>query len=181
MAHICLANGDILSPMKVTVLGAGSWGTALSVLLARNSHEVTLAGRDPEEIGFIKAKRENIKYLPGFMLPQTVIPTLIDDCGPSDAWVVAVPANAVSSVAGSIKGEAPSIVVASKGLEPGTGAMVSEIVLREIPTAKVAAISGPNLAVEIMRGVPTAAVVASAEPGLAELGAHWVNCKTFRA
>jgi glycerol-3-phosphate dehydrogenase (NAD(P)+) len=181
MAHICLANGDILSPMKVTVLGAGSWGTALSVLLARNSHDVTLAGRDPEEIGFIRAKRENIKYLPGFMLPQTVIPTLIDDCGPSDAWVVAVPANAVSSVTGAIKGEAPSIVVASKGLEPGTGAMVSEIVQREIPTAKVAAISGPNLAVEIMRGVPTAAVVASAEPGLAELGAQWFNCKTFRA
>ena len=167
--------------MTITVLGAGSWGTALSVLLARNGHEVTLAGRDQEEIAFIQSRRENIKYLPGFALPQSVVPSMMSECKESDAWVVAVPAKAVASITGAICGDSPTVVLASKGLEPGTGALVSEIIQRDLPQARIAAISGPNLAVEIMRGVPTAAVVASTEEGVAERGAQWFNCKSFRA
>lgn len=155
--------------MDVVVLGAGSWGTALAILLARNGNEVKLAGRDQEEMASLRSTRENLRYLPGFVLPENVeVCDLDDPLGPSDLWVIAVPSGAVREVCARITGERPCVLVSSKGLEPGSGRVLTEVVAEMLPAAEIGVISGPNLAVELVRGIPTVAVVAFPDPVTAE-------------
>jgi len=167
--------------MKVTVLGAGSWGTALSILLARNGHDVDLWGHDPEDMEIIRSHRENLHYLPGFAIPASVRAT--DDASSfeeSDLWVVAVPSHAARSVMRHIKGERPIVTIASKGLEPSSAKPISEVAAEVVPHGIVSAISGPNLAVEIVRGIPTAAVSASSDPDTASKVREAFMCRTYR-
>ncbi len=167
--------------MHLTVLGAGSWGTALAILLARNGHDVTLWGREGEEMQILKSRRENLGYLPGFVLPQSV--TVRSDDEPlseCDAWVVAVPSGAVRLVCERISGESPLVVIASKGLELGSSMLLAEVAREVLRSARVGAISGPNLAVEIVRGVPTAAVTAFRDAEDAERIRCAFMCKSFR-
>ncbi|MCE9559045.1 MAG: NAD(P)-dependent glycerol-3-phosphate dehydrogenase [Armatimonadetes bacterium] len=167
--------------MRITVFGSGSWGTALSIILARNGHDVAMLGRNPEEVESILNHRENLQYLPGFAIPDSVKPGLISDpTEASDAWILAVPTVSIPQVLPHIVGDSPIIIVASKGLIPGSGQIISDYVQDHIPSAQVAAISGPNLAVEIARGVPTLAVVASPDEQLAERIALLFNCPKYR-
>jgi glycerol-3-phosphate dehydrogenase (NAD(P)+) len=147
--------------MNVAVLGAGSWGTALTILLARNGHQVTLVGRDGDEMDSLRAVRENLHYLPGFVIPDGVeFALLSDDLAKPDLTVVAVPSGGVREAVSEIKGEHPLVCIASKGLEAGSAKLMTEVVAEVLPGAKVGVLSGPNLAVEIVRGIPTAAVSA---------------------
>ncbi len=167
--------------MKVAVLGCGSWGTALSVLLARNGHMVALVGRDPEEIESLRACRENLRYLPGFVLPSEVSFFLLgDDIGPVDMTVLAVPSHAVRAVAASITGENPLVVLAAKGLEPTSALTMTDVVKEVLPSVQAGVLSGPNLAVEIVRGIPTAAVAAFEDDNSAEAVRTAFMCRTFR-
>jgi glycerol-3-phosphate dehydrogenase (NAD(P)+) len=167
--------------MHLTVLGAGSWGTALAILLARNGHDVTLWGREGEEMLALASLRENLTYLPGFILPASVrVTTAPSDLQPCDAWVVAVPSGAVRMVAPLVTGTSPLVVVASKGLELGSSETLAEVVQDVLPDSRVGAISGPNLAVEIVRGVPTAAVAAFRDGADAERIRSAFMCRTFR-
>jgi glycerol-3-phosphate dehydrogenase (NAD(P)+) len=167
--------------MKVAVLGSGSWGTALAMLLARNDHEVTLLGRDPGEIESLREHRENLRYLPGFKIPENVrFDLLHDHLAPVEMTVVAVPSDAVRDVVQEVGGEHPMIVVAAKGLEPGTAKMVSDVVAEARPDAQIGALSGPNLAVEIVKGIPTAALAACRDDAVAEQIRKAFNCRTFR-
>ncbi len=167
--------------MKAAVLGSGSWGTALAILLARNGHDVTLLGRDPEEIEIMKATRENLKYLPGFAIPANVRYELLHQhLEPAEMTVVAVPSNAVRKVVHEVTGNHPLVVVAAKGLEMGTAKMVSDVVAEALPEAQIGALSGPNLAVEIVRGIPTAAIAACRDDAVAERIRVAFNCRTFR-
>jgi len=163
--------------MRITVVGSGSWGTALAVLLGRNGHHVALAGRDPEEVQSVASLRENIRYLPGFRIPETVTPSLLEVTDPGELTVVAVPAMAVSQALKSLPRAPEGIVLACKGIESATGKLPSQMV----EAVRVSAISGPNLATEIMRGIPTAAVIASQDAAFAEQVATLFNCRTFRA
>ncbi|MEJ5171889.1 MAG: 2-dehydropantoate 2-reductase N-terminal domain-containing protein, partial [Fimbriimonadales bacterium] len=166
--------------MRATVLGAGSWGTALAILLARNGHQVALYGHEPEHIDTLRALRENLRYLPGFAIPEGVTPVTVgDELPPCDLWVVAVPSHAVRSVVHLVCGERPLVVLASKGLEVGSGELVSTVCLQELPQARVGALSGPNLAIEIVRGVPTAAVAASHDEEAAEAIRAAFMCPTY--
>lgn len=167
--------------MTTAVLGSGSWGTALALLLARNGHDVTLLGRDPEEIAILRATRENLKYLPGFILPENVRYDLLHEhLEPVEMTVVAVPSSAVRKVVHEVSGEHPLVVVAAKGLEMGTAKMVSDVVAEALPNAQIGALSGPNLAVEIVRGIPTAAIAACTNDEIAEKIRSTFNCRTFR-
>lgn len=167
--------------MNVAVLGAGSWGTALSILLARNANRVWLLGRDLGELTDMKEARENRRYLPGFTIPENVefgeVGALLEDI---DFWVVAVPSPGVREAVQTIKTKAPFIVLASKGLEPGTGKLLSAVAQEEHPDALVGAISGPNLAVEIARGIPTAALAACADEAAATRVCEAFRSPTFR-
>ncbi len=167
--------------MRVVVLGNGSWGTALALILARNGLDVWLLGRDPEEVQQLKDRRENLRYLPGFILPPDVHFGLLDESPPdADLWVVAVPSNAVRTAISAVKGETPNVIIASKGLEHGTGQILSDVVREALPGAVIGVISGPNLAVELARGIPTAALVAFEDQAVAERVAMAFVCRTYR-
>ena len=156
--------------MDVVVLGGGSWGTALTILLARNGHDVTLAVRNPEELQFLNSHHENLRYLPGFAIPGHVKYSDFHDIPEhSDLTVVAVPSVAVRGCLVNLKNKPAVVLSAAKGLEPATGSMMSEVIAEILPDAHVAALSGPNLAIEIVRSVPSAAVVASHDAEAADL------------
>lgn len=146
--------------MRVAVLGSGSWGTALAILLGRNGHDVRLLARDPEEAASIERLRENLRYLPGFAVPANVGAGLIGEKEEADLAVVAVPSGAVREVAAHLPAGDPLLVVASKGLEPATGRFMVDVLNDARPEARAGVLSGPNLAVEIARQIPTVALSA---------------------
>lgn len=167
--------------MQVSVLGAGAWGTALAILLARNGHDVVLYAHTEEEVEMLRSYRENLRYLPGFVLPEEVTFELAEHgVEAGDLLVVAVPSGAVREACGRVMGEKPLVVLASKGLEALTGKLLTEVVQEAIPGARVGAVSGPNLAVEIVRGIPTAAVVAFGSEEDSETVRRAFKCRTFR-
>lgn len=154
---------------EVAVLGAGSWGTALTLLLARKGISVRMWSCVPAEVEQISALRENRQYLPGHILPDSVSITgdMAAAVEGAEAVVFAVPSGAVREVgrqlAAACAGE-PLIVNAGKGLESETGLRLSEVlsqVLAQRMADRTVALSGPNLAVELANEVPTATVVAS--------------------
>lgn len=167
--------------MQVTVLGAGSWGTAIAIMLARGGHDVTLWGRDSEDAHSLSALRENVQYLQGFVIPENVtITSTAEPLAPCDLWVVAVPSGAVRHVCARICGENPLVLMAAKGLESGSAMPLCDVAAEVLPSARVGVLSGPNLAVEIVRGVPTAAVVAFRDLADAEQVRSVFMCRTFR-
>ncbi|MCO5297011.1 MAG: NAD(P)-dependent glycerol-3-phosphate dehydrogenase [Fimbriimonadaceae bacterium] len=167
--------------MTVTVLGAGSWGTALAILLARNGHPVRLAGRERDEVEAMRQARENLRYLPGFAFPDGLEVAWdgepLPECG---VWIVAVPSNAVREVMPFLTGAAPRAILVSKGLEPGSAKLAAEVAAEVRPDADVAVLSGPNLAVEVARKIPTVAVAAARSLESAREVALLFNCGTFR-
>lgn len=156
--------------MKIAVLGAGGWGTALAVLLARNGHEVALWARRCELAEALTLARENPDYLPGVRLPEGVRPVCSGERALEGAAfvVVAVPTKGVRAVLAGLP-PANAYVSAVKGVRFRDGRLlrVSQIVARTVPGAEVAVLSGPNLALEVARGLPAAAVAASADEALA--------------
>lgn len=153
----------------------------MAILLARNGHEVKLYAHTEEEVEMLAEYRENIRYMPGFALPEEISYHLASDgVGAGDLVVVAVPSGAVREAARHIQGERPLIALASKGLEAPAGKLLTDVVLEVLPDARVGAISGPNLAIEIVRGIPTAAVTAFPDPADAEIVRQAFKCRTFR-
>ena len=162
--------------MKITVLGAGSWGTSLALILHENGHQVTCWSNDRSDIETIKSSGENKRFLPGIPIPDKLEYTdqLQNALRNADAVVVAVPSHAVRSViekAGpDIKRDAIWISVA-KGIENQSLLRVSQVIEQagEIPVEKIAVLSGPSHAEEVSRQVPTAVVSASRNPKTAEV------------
>jgi glycerol-3-phosphate dehydrogenase (NAD(P)+) len=166
--------------MDVAVLGSGSWGTSLAILLARNGLDVTLFARDPEEIAVMRGTRENLKYLPGFAFPKGISIEHINDVDSAPMTVVALPSSSVREVLSLAKGEHPYVVLATKGLELSTSKIMSEVAEECKPGSKIAILSGPNLAMEIVRGVPTAAVAASKDAVAADRVRSALMCPSYR-
>lgn len=159
----------------IAVLGAGSWGTALAALLATNGHRTRLWARETALTEALKTARENVRYLPGIALPDSITPTSDLNAALTDAEVVvfAVPSGAVRQVAeASAAYIAPNalLISAAKGLEEGTSLRMSQVLAETNPDAesRIVVLSGPNLAVEMARGVPTASVAASISPEAAQ-------------
>lgn len=172
---------DIIGSMRVAVLGAGSWGTALSLLLARNGADVALVGRNPEDVETMRSARENFRYLPGFALPENVSYHVeSDELGIVDLWTVAVPSAGVRQVSARISGSRPIVMLASKGLEPSSAALLSEVITSNVSGARLCVLGGPNLAVELVRGVPSVAVVAGEDADAVELARKALSSRTFR-
>ena len=173
----------------VTVLGAGSWGTALALLLAEGSEagaDVRLWDRNPQFINALATDGENLHYLPGFPLPSkiTVTSDIRSAVSCSTSVVVAVPSGAVRSVvtlATPYLVPGADLVLASKGLEPETGLLPFQVAEQIAGTGfPLIALSGPNLATEIARGIPTAAVAACPDIVCAERIASLFHRPAFR-
>jgi len=152
----------------ITVLGAGSWGTALAIQLTRAGHEVLLWGNEAEHVQLLNEQRCNQQYLPGIKFPDSLqITASLEQALASPAWVlIAIPSHAYRSFlhenAHLFKSET-GIAWASKGLEEGTGKLLHQVVEEELPQChKTAVMSGPTFAGEVARDLPTAITVASA-------------------
>ncbi len=160
---------------RIAVLGAGSWGTALSVHLARNGHQVRLWGRDRLLIADMRATRVNAEYLPDIPFPPAVTPThALDEALAGAALVVtAVPSHGLRHVIRDAAGLVPSttpIVSATKGLEVDSLRRMSEVIAEELgEPARVAVLSGPSFASEVARELPTAVSVACPTPEVARM------------
>jgi glycerol-3-phosphate dehydrogenase (NAD(P)+) len=156
----------------VAVLGAGSWGTALAMHLARGGAAVTLWARDPGLAAAIAAARENSRYLPGLPLPDGV--AVSGDAravlGGGGIVLIAVPSHFIEAVLESVGPHVRPgavLVSATKGLEPRHGLRISEVLGRRLPARPIAVLSGPSFAREVAQARPTALVVACADGAVA--------------
>lgn len=155
--------------MKVSVLGAGGWGTTLAILLHNNGHNVTLWEYKRNYAKVLSKHRENKTYLPGVKIPKEIVIThsLEDACENQYMIVIAVPSQFIRSVLDKIKnidyGDALFVSV-SKGIENDTLLTVSQIIkddLKDIDENKIGVLSGPSHAEEVVKKIPTAVVAAS--------------------
>ncbi|NIR50075.1 NAD(P)H-dependent glycerol-3-phosphate dehydrogenase [candidate division KSB1 bacterium] len=150
---------------KLGVIGAGSWGTALAILLNSNGNTVTLWDRDSEMLVTIESEGVNKKYLPGVSIPpgiktETNITRLSDD---NEGLVISVPSHAVRSVMSELKHVNKDTIVISvaKGIENDTLLRVSQILQERFNATRIAVLSGPSHAEEVSKGMPTVVVCAS--------------------
>jgi len=149
---------------KIAVIGAGGWGTAVAIILAKKGHQVTLWARREEFCTELEAHRENTHYLPGVLLPAniTITPSVAEAAQDKDVLVNATPVKAVRETAQAFKDfivPDTIIVSLSKGLEPKSYLRCSQV-LAEVAghPNRVAVISGPNHAEEVARDIPTTTV-----------------------
>lgn len=156
---------------SVSVVGAGSWGTALAVHLARVGHRVQLWARDRDLVAEMAQRRANALYLPGVAFPASLTPTpdLAEALGGAQLVVVAVPSHGLRHVLrqGAAHVDRSAIVLsATKGLEDGTLRRMSEVIREEWRhVAEIAVLSGPSFARELAHSLPTAVVVAATNDG----------------
>ncbi|SHI01238.1 NAD(P)H-dependent glycerol-3-phosphate dehydrogenase [Desulfosporosinus lacus] len=149
---------------KIAVYGAGSWGSALAVLLAKAGHQVALVGRHADEMENMRNQHENKRYLPGVVLPQGLFPTTDLSFLNADLVVLSVPSHSVREAACLINPylrRGCIVVNTAKGMEEGTHLRLSEVLVEELPNNPVAVLSGPSHAEEVGRDMPTTVVVAS--------------------
>lgn len=149
--------------MRITVLGAGTWGTALAILLAENKQEVTIWSKLPNEIEELDKNRSSIKNLPGAVLPDSVVCTnnLEKALEKPEMIVMAVASVYIRETAKRISSLIPKgmiIVNVAKGIEEATLKTLTEVIEDEIPQAEVAVLSGPSHAEEVSRKIPTTIV-----------------------
>ena len=170
----------------VAVVGAGSWGTALAMVLARNGHSTRLWGRDADQLSRLENEKCNSTYLPGYQFPEGLsICADLSVALASAEWVlVCVPshgfANCLESLAPLLKPEV-GLVWATKGLEPDTGRLLDEIVVeRRGQGSKRAVLSGPSFALEVAAGLPTAVTLAANSPEVAQELAQVFHDASFR-
>lgn len=168
---------------SIAVLGAGSWGTALALLLARNGIQVSLWGL-ADEIRLLQQQGENSRYLPGIRFPANLQPqaSLQKAIANSDEILVAVPSRAFRAVLQQIAEiRSPRhISWATKGFDPHGHQPLSEVASEIFPQADLAVLSGPTFAIEVAQGQPTAITVASTSEELARRLAEALQSDAFR-
>ena len=167
------------------VLGAGSWGTALSVLLHDNGHQVTVWSIDADEVKMLSEKREHLTKLPGVKLPEDMVITgnLEETVQGKDFLVLAVPSVYTRGTARKMKpfvSGGQIIVDVAKGIEESTLKTLSQQIREEIPQADVAVLSGPSHAEEVGRRMPTTCVIGAETRKTAEYLQSMFISKVFR-
>ena len=158
---------------KIGIIGAGSWGTALATVVAKNGHDVLVWSIMPDEIEMLKTKREHVDKLPGVRLPENISFTtdLKETIEASEVLVLAVPSVFTRSTAKSMAPfvrDGQIVVCVAKGIEEDTLKTISEVVEEEIPNADVAIMCGPSHAEEVGIGLPTTVVAGAKTRATAE-------------
>ncbi|SIN89769.1 NAD(P)H-dependent glycerol-3-phosphate dehydrogenase [Halodesulfovibrio marinisediminis] len=174
--------------MNVTVIGGGSWGTALAQLLAEKGYQVPLLVRDPKQAEAINSTRENAKYLPNVPLHKNITATADPNAALSGSRhiVFSVPCQVFRSTLKKLEPlieEDTVIICTNKGLELDTGKTVSEVVTEELGHKKpvFAMLSGPSFAAEVVRGMPTAVVLGCSDARCGKDLREMFSNENFRA
>ena len=156
--------------MKLAVLGAGAWGTALARMLHQGGHAVTLWGHNAEHLEEMRRSGRNERYLPGISLPEDWMLELdlARAVAGSELIVAAVPSKAFRKVTAQLAGFGGIVVSVTKGIEHETGLSMCGILGETVPGAQIAALSGPTFASEVAMAIPTAIVAASNNAGTAK-------------
>lgn len=175
--------------MNFVVIGAGAWGTAFAVHLARNGRAVTLVPRRAEQAEALAASRENAEYLPGIALPPNlgIAADLAGALADAEVVLLACPSHALRETCGRVRAALPSgsrvsfVVSLAKGLELGTHLRPSQVMAEALPGQLVGSITGPTNAAEVARGLPAAMVLAATreDPCVARVQAE-LSGKTLR-
>ena len=170
----------------IAVLGAGSWGSALALLLARNGQTVRLWDHSAGPVASLRRDRENRRYLPGFELPASI--EAVTDLGAAvdgaREVLVVVPSHGFAEVLRALRdllSAGSGLAWATKGLEPSSGRLLHEVAREILGERDLAVISGPSFAGEVARGLPTAVTVASPNAQHARRVAGYLHAERFRA
>ena len=171
---------------KLTVLGAGSWGTALAALTARNGVPTVLWGRNPVALAAIAGQRCNQRYLPGIELPQELRfeSDLARAVRGAAIVLIVVPSHAFASMLvelAPLLDPGTAIAWATKGFEPGTGPFLHELVAEQLPGRPAAVVTGPSFAREVASGLPSAVTVHSDDDAFAQQLAGLLHAPNLRA
>lgn len=178
---------DITDRNSISILGAGSWGTALAILLARNGARVKLWGHEPDHMRRLQAEGRNDEFLPGVAFPPGLEPevALSETVDGAAQVLVVVPSHAFRELLTQLQPLLPpdqGLIWATKGLELQSGKLLSEVAAEVLgPARSLAVISGPTFAGEVARGLPTAATVAANDAGFATRVAALLHSDSFRA
>lgn len=168
----------------IAILGGGSFGTALSDISANNGHAVRLWMRNPEQVKGINNDHVNHRYLPEFQINPTIKASthISEVLTGADIVLIAIPSKSFRSVikqtGGRLKGK--MVISTTKGIEPVTFDLMSEILNEEVSDIRVGVLSGPNLAKEIVAKAVTASVIASEDDELSDTLQSVLHCDYFR-
>jgi glycerol-3-phosphate dehydrogenase (NAD(P)+) len=170
----------------VAVLGAGSWGTALAAVLARNGVPTTLWGRDAGAIELMAATRHNARYLPDLELPAALALSadLATAVRGASVVLIVTPSHAFAELLDRLVPRFPhpaGLAWATKGFDPASGDFLHELVATRLPGTPAAIVTGPSFAREVAAGLPTAVTVHSATPAFAQQIAQMLHSTHFRA
>lgn len=170
---------------KIGMIGAGSWGTALAVVLNKNGHEVTVWSVIESEILMLQEHQEHIDKLPGVKLADTIRFTtdLKQAVSGMEALVLAVPSMYTRQTAHSMApyvSDGQLIISVAKGIEEDTLLRLSQIIEQEIPQSVAAVLCGPSHAEEVGRGMPSALVAGAKDKKTAERVQHYFMNEAFR-
>ena len=169
----------------IAVIGAGSWGTALSVLWAKQGQPILLWNRNASQVEELRRAQQNERYLPNVKFPQTLgLTSELRDCAACRLIVVVTRSTALREAALELRNvgiDSKAVILSCvKGIEHGTGRRMSEILAENFPGHTIAAMSGPNLATEVSRGLPTATVLACSETKVASTLQNQLSTSRFR-
>ncbi len=177
----------MIAKPRISVLGAGSWGTALAILAARNGCQTILWGHDSRHIQALHTENQNYRYLPGISFPSNlqVTNSLEQAVLFSSLILISVPSRAFRETLLKIKpylGNSTQIAWATKGFNPEDGALLNQVVAEILsPNLPMAVLSGPSFAMEVASNLPTAITIASNQNELAEYLAGLLHNSRFRA
>jgi glycerol-3-phosphate dehydrogenase (NAD(P)+) len=181
-------SGTLPAVSRITVVGAGAWGTAIASHAARRKHAVTLWAHEPDVAREVNESHENKLYLPGITLPRTVRATsdYAEALAQADLVVLVPPSSflrTISKNAAPFLPKTAKVVVATKGIEEHTLELMSTVLQETLPEVgwdRLGFLSGPNFAKEVANGLPTDSVVASRDAACAEAIQEMLHSPTFR-
>ena len=155
--------------MKIGVIGGGAWGTALAQVASSGGEDVLLWALEPEVVVSINRAHENALYLPGLRLsPSLRASGDLADLGDREALLVVTPAQHLRAVLSRLPVRDRPLVLCSKGIEEGSGRLMTEVAAEVQPAAPIAVLSGPSFAHEVAAGLPAALTLAAADPVLGD-------------
>jgi glycerol-3-phosphate dehydrogenase (NAD(P)+) len=166
---------------RIGIIGAGSWGLALTAVAERAGHQVTIWARRPEVAQEINESRTLVVRLPGITFGSKVIATNAPaDLNRSDAVLAVVPAQHLREVLGQFRSLSVPVILCAKGIEAGTGELMPEVLADCLPECPGLVLSGPSFAADVARGQPTAVTLAGPNLRLAKDWASALSLTTFR-